>query len=316
MDKVAEPINLKVLSNIQFNTEWDFRQGNFSLLKCGTYYLAIIRLSNIYTTDVGHFRRPPSQQTYRTANVALKLDLNFKPISIPITFFDKTINASFHVEDIRLFRYKGEIWGSFAVRPLNSIAFTMGFACLEGILQGKQVSTIYLVKPFEYGNQLLTYESGKDASVFPVHYHTWEKNWMPIDLFPDTMTFVYNVSPLILVTVIPEQNKISYSQTPIRGSMRGSSQFIRWRNGWLGVVHYTLWRSQTLRDYEHQLVYMTEDDQLYSPTFTLLNPQIEFINCLLPGKDDDTILVCLGECDEYSRIVQLQLSDVWPNFKA
>jgi len=312
---MAEPTNLKVISTIQFNTEWDFRQGNFSLLKCETYYMAVIRLCNLYTTDIGHYRCPPASQVpYKTANVVLKLDLNFKPISIPITFFDKSITSAFHIEDIRLFRYKGEVWGSFAVRPLNTIAFTMGFACLSGILQGKQVTTIYLVKPFNFGSQLLTWNAGKEASVFPTNYGIWEKNWMPIDFFPDTMTFVYNVSPLILVTVFPEENRLVYSQNPIRGELRGSSQFIRWKQGWLGVVHKTIWQSNTLRDYEHQLIYMTEDDQRTSPPFTMLNPTVEFVNCILPGKDDKSILVCLGECDEYSRIVELRLVDIWPDF--
>lgn len=312
---MAEPANLKVISTIQFNTEWDFRQGNFSLLKCDTYYMAVIRLCNLYTTDIGHHRCPPASQVpYKTANVVLKLDLNFKPMSSPITFFDKSITSAFHIEDIRLFRYKGEVWGSFAIRPLNTIAFTMGFACLTGILQGKQVSTIYLVKPFNFGSQLLTWDAGKEASVFPTNYHVWEKNWMPIDFFPDTMTFVYNISPLILVTVFPEENRLVYSQTPIRGELRGSSQFMRWKEGWLGVVHKTIWQTNTLRNYEHQLVYTTEDDQRMSPPFTMLNPTVEFANCILPSKDDKSILICLGECDEYSRIIQLQLSDIWSDF--
>ena len=117
------------------------------------------------------------------------------------------------VEDLRIFIWRGQPWAVAAVHD------------------GAQ-------PPTAIRQALLRFDGAKivEAHVQPSMRH--EKNWMPA-VSGDTLRLVYSIDPLVVTTIdaagraVPGGRHVKQTV----GYVRGGSQLVYYRHGWLAIVH-------------------------------------------------------------------------------
>jgi len=120
------------------------------------------------------------------------------------------------VEDLRLFRRRDSWWASGTIRQHRT--------------DGRCQIMLLRLEALDEGTPRVV-EARLLPSMSPRRH---EKNWMPIE--GETMTWMWNADPTVILrlddvtgTLVPNR--------PARGEvrLRGGSQVIRWRDGWLAV---------------------------------------------------------------------------------
>lgn len=118
-----------------------------------------------------------------------------------------------------------------------------------------------------------------------------EKNWMPI---ADTGEWVYSVSP----SIVTYNGRFLSNGTDcdLPADLRGSSQLVPWKDGYLGVTHEVTWEPD--RCYWHRFIYFDFRGIAVAATepFYFLSPGIEFANGITLW--NDKVVVSFGHRDE------------------
>jgi len=145
---------------------------------------------------------------------------------------------SYGFEDMRLFVRAGRLWGS---------------ATVADRVPGDLMAKIAVLELDQLGNVVECHMQPSDRI---------EKNWMPI-AGEDELRFVYGVEPTVMVCtyddrthmVMPEPRRMPN----VTGHLRGSSQVLHWKRGYLCVVHQVHAGRPT---YVHRFVELDERLQL------------------------------------------------------
>lgn len=102
---------------------------------------------------------------------------------------------------------------------------------------------------------ILRLNGGAIIKAWPQASSRHEKNWMPV-IAGDTLKFVYSTDPLVwldfndgVVTPAPDSIPV------LPGTIRGGSQLIQYKNGWLALVHQVHADGVTKGAYVHRFAY-------------------------------------------------------------
>jgi hypothetical protein len=207
-------------------------------------------------------------------------------------FINKKAHAK-SLEDMRI----------FAVQPSGDILF---FAtCLETNIEG--------IPQICYGKIKLNDEIALIDELYPMrvdkNISIWEKNWLPY-INKNKINFVYQWEPFTIgvIDINPNENieidikyyepKLIYPKQLRNYSLdkfRGSSPPIRYKNGFLCVVHSVIDTCEKIRVYYHRLVWFTKKELRIGDPFYFNNVAIEFnlsisiLNniCYITNSDND-----------------------------
>lgn len=136
-----------------------------------------------------------------------------------------------------------------------------------------------------------------------------EKNWMPI---PDEeLHYAYRLDQIVSGDVV----KLAYQRNhpPVAvDNISGGSPLIRFRNGWLGIVHEAIDPGDYRRVYIHRWVWFSADYTLrrLSVPFCFHERQIEFAAGLALHPNMDELVVSYGVRDCEARIARVDANEV------
>lgn len=198
------------------------------------------------------------------------------------------------LEDIRLIQWENKIYGIGVRRDLDTIGTgRMELSELEfSDAQVKEVSRYRIPGPppdKEYCMKNCTPIEG-----MPYHLLKWTNPTAIMEFHPDGReTKVYEMNDYI----------------PGYNDMRGGSQVIKWKDGYLTLIHETeLYTSEQGRKdatYRHRFVYWDKDfkNQKFSKLFSFLNMKIEFCCGMCIHNDD--FLITFGVQDNAAYILRV-----------
>lgn len=196
--------------------------------------------------------------------------------------FDKVIG----LEDMRLFWYHGERHFSATVREQSAIG-----QCEQWVGALRE----------EEGFSVVSDARCMSDGV------TTQKNWMPVG---NTGKFMYD-----LHTVFETEHSIEITpRTLAVENIRGSSQMIPFRAGWLAVTHEAIYRGGK-RVYQHRFVHYPDarflDQYHLSLPFVFEDVQIEFCAGLAehPGHNND-LVISYGVRDERAMLATVSAYEI------
>lgn len=236
--------------------------GNFSLVPVGSEnYLASFRVFGFYIDGKGRYLTHPGMALERPDehlfvlldnhfNFVRRLELKANTYYVP----DEFVNSRTYLEDMRLVKWEGEIYGVSSTFYLNSEGWDK---------MGLEVQKISL--DIDKGEVFAEHvwnnvESGVGGER--------EKNWMPV---PD--------KPFTFISQILDSN----------GEMlRGNTPLVKVKDGYITITHKVINEPGKVKEYQNFFVRL--DDGLnvvgISRPFKLTHQPIEFITCLMRKGDD------------------------------
>lgn len=236
--------------------------GNFSLVPVGNEnYLASFRVFGFYIDGKGRYLTHESMKLERPdEHLFVLLDRNFnfvRRLELKVNTYyvpDEFVNSRTYLEDMRLVKWEGEIYGISSTFYLNSERWDK---------MGLEVQKISL--DIDNGEVFAEHvwnnvESGVGGER--------EKNWMPV---PD--------KPFTFISQILDSN----------GEMlRGNTPLVKVDDGYITITHKVINEPGKVKEYQNFFVRL--DDGLnvvgISRPFKICESNIEFITCLMRKGDD------------------------------
>jgi predicted GH43/DUF377 family glycosyl hydrolase len=256
-------------------------------------FFCIVRHVN-YEYLRGDYRQLDGGEVIRTENVLLRLneDLNVEwssPIDDAMLCNHARLFPVLGLEDARLFQRGGDWWMSGTCREHRSDGRCQIVMCkidVDSLHRARVDSSFQL--PF-------------------LSTHGHEKNWMPV-VGPEH-EWVWGVQP----TVRCRFDSLTNSLVPTRSakgdlSIRGGSQVVPFRGGWLAVVHDVEFKSEA-RVYRHRfarwdaqwnLDYVSEPFRLGDDEFGL-----EFCAGLVVLDDEKRLVLSVGIGDSRAELIEM-----------
>lgn len=134
---------------------------------------------------------------------------------------------------------------------------------------------------------------------------TCEKNWMAIEDKP--FTWIYWNSPLQILTFDPDQDLATIEQisdTDELGGYKGSTNILKIKAGYLGIVHYG-----TFPQYNHAfVVYDSDLNVIKTVPFKFTNHKISFVKGFT--RQDDTFYLTVTVDDTAPMLIKLSKYDL------
>jgi predicted GH43/DUF377 family glycosyl hydrolase len=258
-------------------------------------FLCIVRHVN-YVYEQGFYRQIDGSDVVRTENVLVKMNRDFDIEWSSIIDDQKLCEHAelfpvFGLEDARLFQRDDEWWMSGTCREHRVDGRCQIFMCRLKIDELNSAQIEFTVQlPFLSENR-------------------HEKNWMPI--VGSEHSWVWGVQP----TVRCRFDDVTGSLVPSRTakgdlSIRGSSQVVPWKNGWLAVVH-DVEMVNGLRTYRHRFVRWSDlwEIEFVSPPFRLGDDAfgLEFCAGLVVLDGGQRLLLSVGIGDSRAEIVAMEV---------
>jgi hypothetical protein len=242
----------------------------------------------------------------RTFNVLCKLNtetlLVEKSVKIDTSELDTPPNWTFHgLEDCRLAKWDNKLYGIGVRRDVKPNG--------EGRMQYQEIEYSFEGTPYAK-------EVRRNRIEPPLGNQSYcEKNWMPVLDMPHHFIKWTNPTELVKANLDKnesEQIKLGSKAIPIGIDLRGGSQVIKWKDGWLAITHeYTPVRNNNELGYKDAFYFsrFVQWDSEWniigtSESFSFLDGRIEFVS----GMDilnDDFVLITFGFCDCGSYIVKM-----------
>lgn len=197
------------------------------------------------------------------------------------------------LEDIRLWRYHGELYFTATVREQSSWGQCQ-------MVQGKT--------SFDIDDKFMTVTDWKVISDSPDGH---EKNWMPMPSLPSSLPrFMYRLD-----TIIEPGAALKRDNFPIKVSVNdisGGSQLIPFKGGMIAVVHEAGTDPQGKRTYWHRFAWFTKEGELrrLSLPFVFLDRQIEFCAGLAYHPNHNDLLISFGVRDEEAYVAKIAIEEV------
>lgn len=188
-------------------------------------------------------------------------------------------------EDMRVFAWRGRTWSISNVREQNP----------EGWCE-------QVLAPIGNGGRLQEWKKILPA----VRQH--EKNWAPI-VTDDELRFVYNIG----ATIDPDTAVISRHTIPYAAEhIRGGSQYIPFRGGYLALTHEAYHHPNGKRYYLHRFSYVDVASKIWklSPPFVFHEKVIEFAAGIATHPTKNDILISYGREDKEAWIASVDASEV------
>jgi len=247
---------------------------------------------------------PENDMHLRTTNHIIELDHNLNNIyhtQIDTSNFD-TYDPRWDfvgLEDVRLIEWNNKIYGIGVRRDLDNV----GTGRME-------------LSEFEFKNNSVVEVSRYRIPGPPPDNEYCMKNCTPIEGNPFHLLKWTN--PTCLMKFYPEGKDTEVfdttSYTPKKNDMRGGSQVIKYKDGYLTIVHetdlYTSEQGKKNATYRHRFVYWDKDfkNQKFSKLFSFLNMKIEF--CCGMAEYRNNFLITFGAQDNAAYILKISKSSV------
>lgn len=197
-------------------------------------------------------------------------------------------------EDMRLFEWQGGLWCSSTVRELNAQGM-----CEQVLARIGGYTTEYQ-REFRLCNW---------TKMLPRGQRVHEKNWMP-QVVDNKLQFMYHLNHTV------DSYGRTLKVTPLAVAadhMRGGSQVIPFRTGWLALVHEArVHPGNGKRYYQHRFVWFDTTNVLrrISAPFFFHDKQIEFAAGLAWHPDQHRLLISYGVQDKEAWIATIDSTDV------
>jgi tetratricopeptide (TPR) repeat protein len=283
---------------IEFDAPIGYTAMNPSVEECNGILKCNIRCVNYRIDEHGRYMIGPKEcndAPIDTRNFLCSLDANLDIIKSREILWHRP-PAKFPqvtgLEDIRLYRSKGDMWFSACVREQASNG-----TCQQ--LRGKLV--------YDMDDQFMLVRDDSPMS----GEATIEKNWMPMPTSDVShQDFVYRLDTIRHIggdtfqTVHPTKLHI--------GDISGSSQLLPFRHGFICVVHEASTDPTGKRTYWHRFAWFNHDGELrrLSLPFVFLDRQIEFCAGLSYHPDHKHLLISYGVRDEEAHIAKVAVEEV------
>jgi len=238
--------------------------------------LCLVRTVN-YTVATGQYPTIDGSNIIRTRNHVVEMDESWRPVAThPLTDATGLPRTSYPVEgfeDCRLWTDGDQLCASATVRDLGDGRCEMAILAIDSEWR---ITGARVVRDYE-----------PDRA---------QKNWMPILGAPGR--FLYLCDPTTVIDCAPEGTIERSRVTDIDANLtelRGGSQVIPHRDGWLCLVHEVFFTPE--RVYLHRLVRLNEKfeiDRVTEPFF-FQNKGIEFVAGL--AQDGDRFVASFGVND-------------------
>lgn len=247
---------------------------------------------------------PENDMHLRTTNYIAELDENLD--TIYYTKIDTSKFDTYHpqwefvgLEDVRLIEWEDKIYAIGVRRDLD----TKGTGRME-------LSQIEF-----YKNQVQEVSRYRIPGPPPDNEYCM-KNCTPIEGKPFHLLKWTNPTCLMKFDPSGEPTEVfeTTSYVPMKNDMRGGSQVIKWKGGYLTLIHETeLYKSEQGNKnatYRHRFVWWDKDfkNQKFSKVFSFLNMKIEF--CCGLARYKDNFLLTFGVQDNAAYILQVSQSFV------
>ncbi|MGY4473601.1 FkbM family methyltransferase [Bradyrhizobium sp. USDA 3364] len=281
---------------IDFSPPDGYLPLNPSVTRLGDQLFVAQRTVNWVVTEDCLQYSTPEGQPFMTRNFVLRLntDLSVRstaeilpPKDMPAPAFPLSLGFG----DIRLFSWRGALWGSAWVRELSPEGW-----CEQVLarLEPEGECTYRLV------------DWRKLEADGPKRH---EKNWMPQVQGVD-LRFIYLCDPTRVVT--SDGHTIQEDVPDISADgFRGGSQLVPFDGGWLAVIHEVPHAEQR-RFYFHRFVWFNRSNHLVgvSRSFYFNRRGVEFAVGLAWHPDQERLLISFGVADSESWIATVGASDI------
>jgi hypothetical protein len=276
------------LHPISLTVPTEFLYSNPSIIATQDGWLVTIRTYNLYSVKDGRIHKIDGEKLINE-NWLVSYTDDFrvqtqKILDIDDSLIDLETRSTFlpnGIADYRIFRRLGEYYLLGYGTNIRDHLDTMVLCRLEG----DRVTRLHIMK------------SPKNMDV--------EKNWMPVESDGE-LSVIYSVNPFELMS-IEEGNPVLQYTRPYNGDIveyRGSSQAIRYKVGFLCVVHRSIivgWR----RIYLHRFVLFDNDWGIarMSKEFFIEKKGAEF--CAGLANKGDRYVISYGLRNIHARVVEM-----------
>lgn len=273
---------------ISWKPELPYRAMNPSVWFDGDRWRCIVRTVNYHIVN-GQYLTPDDNVIY-TRNYMLELARGSLAIERVVEMVDRdpSPRSSFPVhgfEDCRLFGSKGKLYATSTACDLND--------------ERGNREIVLLQLGEDYGIDKATPLRGPWSSMH-------QKNWMPIE--GEAMRFIYATLPERILELRGEVMDTTRASDFGYGRLRGGSQAVRVRGGWLFLVHDVIFPGS--RVYMHRWVMMSDDFKVtkMSPLFYFKRRGIEF--CAGLGYDGSQLVASFAVNDETAHLGVFDMESV------
>jgi tetratricopeptide (TPR) repeat protein len=253
--------------------------------------LTTIRHVNYTIRPDGSYIMNDGETAIKTQNVLAELDpatldiiganMIIPPIDYPTPLYDAVLGF----EDVRLFTTREDPFLHFiaTVRDINAEGIATPIA---GVIQPHVTEHDITFRMTDWRILQRTFKAGH------------EKNWMPVD---QGKRLIYSCDPTIVLTHEAEVDTTQDAPGAF-DNWRGSSQLIRYMDGWLAIIHEVdRMPGAGERSYQHRFVFFNSDFKItrWSRRFYLQRRGIEFVAglCWHPWaayQDDKQLIISWG----------------------
>lgn len=284
---------------IDFSPPDGYLPLNPSVARVGDQLFVAQRVTNNVMIEDGLRYRylAPEGQPFMTRNFLLRLntDLSVRstgeilpPKDMPAPAFPRVLGF----EDIRLFSWRGALWGSASAKELSPEGWC------EQIL-------VRLEPEGECTYRMVDWRKleadGRKAR---------EKNWMP-QVQGDNLSFIYLCDPTRVVA--SDGHTIQEHVPDISADrFRGGSQLVPFNGGWLALIHEQICHAEQTRFYFHRFVWFNRSNHLagVSRPFYFNRKGVEFAVGLAWHPDQNRLLISFGVADSESWIATVRAGDI------
>lgn len=282
---------------IEFTPPEGYTAMNPSIEVCNGHIKCNLRCVNYKIDEHGRYMIGPlecNDAPIDTINFLLTLDQDLQTDHAREIVWDRPPAAWGMVtglEDVRLFRYCGELNFSATVRELSA-----GGVCQ--IVTGKLVFD-------PVNDDTMKVDAWKVVS----NADTYEKNWMPM---PSRVysgpRWMYRLD----VVVEPGHETIKLRSKLHVGDISGSSQLIPFKQGFLAVVHEADTAPDGKRTYWHRFAWFDRNGELHrlSLPFVFYDRQIEFCAGLAEHPNHKELIISFGVRDAEAHLATVSIEEV------
>ena len=282
---------------VGFDPPGSYHPLNPSVTRLGQQIFVMLRTANYELIDDWYVM--PDNAPGHTRNFLLRLSEDLDTLSaaevLPPADMPEPAYPALGFQDMRLFVWRGELWGSGCLYQLTAKG------CSEQVL-----ARIGELAP---GSCRLT--DWRVLCPEGPRVQQDEKNWMP-QVAGDRLQFVYLCEP---TRVVDDRGSTVTETTPAiaAGQFRGSSQLIAFDGGWLALIHEVPRRpSDRRRCYHHRFLWFDETNRLcrVSRPFFFHTRGVEFAAGVVWHPDGERLLISYGVADSEAWIATVNAAEV------
>lgn len=271
---------------------------NPSVEECNGKIKCNIRCVNYTIDNDGRYVISGGGEAIDTRNFIVKLgyDMSVRDPSEIMWHRDPAkFNLVTGLEDIRLYRVRGDLWFSACVREQSPHG-----TCQQA--QGR----------LEYDHADLRYTQVRDFE-FLSGEERHEKNWMPLPNNSDRRdrAFAYRLDTIMRY----DKDGLRPEKFPLKicpDNISGGSQLIPFKSGLLSVVHEAITGPDGKRTYWHRFAWFEQDGKLrrLSKPFVFLDRQIEFCAGLAYHPNHRDLILSFGVRDAEAWVATVSVEEV------